>query len=101
MIVAIVLIVFHLIMLQLAKIVYKTYSECCEPCLFGHVNVLIRKIICKFFLYLILALYIKVFMTKLPLWDVELGTINRLYSDPKKTVILNHYLRITATSPKQ
>lgn len=40
-------------------------------------------------------------MTKLPLWDVELGTINRLYSDPKKTVILNHYLRITATSPKQ
>lgn len=40
-------------------------------------------------------------MTKLPLWDVKLGTINRLYSDPKKTVILNHYLRITATSPKQ
>ena len=40
-------------------------------------------------------------MTKLPLWDVELGTINRLYSDPKKTVILNHYLRITATSLKQ
>ena len=40
-------------------------------------------------------------MTKLPLWDVELGTINRLYSDPKKTVILNHYLCITATSPKQ
>ena len=40
-------------------------------------------------------------MTKLPLWDVELGTINRLYSDPKKTVILNHYLRITANSPKQ
>ena len=40
-------------------------------------------------------------MIGLPLWDVELRTINRLYSDPKKTVILNQYLRITATSPKQ
>lgn len=40
-------------------------------------------------------------MIGLPSWDVELGTINRLYSDPTKTVILNHYLRITATSPKQ
>ena len=40
-------------------------------------------------------------MIGLPLWDVELRTINRLYSDSKKTVILNQYLRITATYPKQ
>ena len=39
-------------------------------------------------------------MTGLHLGDVELGTINMLYS-PKKIVTLNPHIHITATSPKQ
>ena len=42
-------------LLQEAYIVYDTYSKCCEPCSFCHVNILIQIIIQAFCLFYLTA----------------------------------------------
>ena len=72
------------------------YSECCEPCSFCHVNILIQKLIqafCVFYLYTF-------YTNGLPwLWDTY--SKHELVLPKKWTVIYHPYLPITATSPQR
>ena len=84
-----ILILLHLY--RCSKMVYDTHSECCEPCLFCHDNILIQNVIqafCVFYLYTVHTI-------GLPrLWDTVL---------PKKNCHItplpphNGYLYTTAT----
>ena len=53
-----ILILLHFnILLQSAKIAYDTYSECCKPCSFCHVDILIHDITQAFYVFYLYKLY--------------------------------------------
>ena len=59
-----ILIVFHLYCCSKHKLSDDTHGECCEPCLFCHVNILVQNVI-QFLFYLY-----TLDMAGLPLWDI-------------------------------
>ena len=61
-----ILIVFHLYCCSKHKLSDDTHGECCEPCLFCHVNILVQNVI-QFLFYLY-----TLDMIGLPLWDIIL-----------------------------
>ena len=93
-----ILILFHLYCCSKEKIVYYTFSECCEPHSFCYyVNILIQNIIEAFDVFYLYAL-----MIGLPwLWDtVRVNLRQKTYCTPPKNChITPLYLPITATSP--
>ena len=78
--------IFHLSCCSkhILNIVHDTYTQCCEPCLFCHINILIQnviKVFWVFYLYIIIYDWITIMRCS----KHELSTISMFYS-LKKTV---------------
>ena len=102
------------ILLQWTLIVHDTYGECCEPCSFWHVHILIHnvtQVFCVFNIYIILLdHYYYHNIVALPLWDTARWymhndhqcwtPLNQKLQLPYYTILLSN-LPIMATSPQQ